>query len=182
MRRISTAVGMMVLLLAAVDAGGQSQAPKPAPELKQADIWVGNWTLSGTAKDTPTGPEYRLDLLIHSHWVLGGFFLETNSSWKGNGQQLQTLEIASYDAINKTCSVSAFASDGMSWNATFTVSNGVSIENVTTTTPDGNTSTCRGTFVFSSDREAVSGAEECEQSGVRWTAFKVKGTKSKTAR
>ena len=42
--------------------------------------------------------------------------------------------------------------------------------------------TCRNTFIFSSDRMAVSGTQECEENGVRWTAFKVKGTKSASAK
>ena len=46
--------------------------------------------------------------------------------------------------------------------------------------PEGQATTCHTTWVFSSDRKALSRTQECEQNGARWTAFRVKGTKSAT--
>jgi hypothetical protein len=60
MKRILTAVSIMLLILV-VAAHGQSSTPKPAPELKQADVWIGDWVFSGTGKDSPTGREYTVE-------------------------------------------------------------------------------------------------------------------------
>ncbi len=58
MKRIATAISMMLLMLVAASARGQSFNPTPPPEVKKWDVWVGNWALSGMATDTPTGHEY----------------------------------------------------------------------------------------------------------------------------
>src|SRR6267154_977732 len=73
MRGITTAISMMLLTLGAASAQGQFFNPAPPPELKKWNIWVGNWTLSGSAKDTPTGPEHKVDWSLHERWILGGF-------------------------------------------------------------------------------------------------------------
>jgi hypothetical protein len=180
MKRILTAVSIM-LLMWVVAAQAQSSTPKPTPELKQEDVWVGDWLFSGTGKDSPTGPEYKVDWQMHSHWILGGFFLESDSTWKGNGQEAKWLEIGSYDPVKKTHIVSGFASDGTTWTLTATFDSTTCVENMTVTGPDGKVSTCRNSWHFTTDGMAISGTEECEQDGVRWTGFTVKGTKSKTA-
>jgi hypothetical protein len=178
MKRILPAVSLMILMFV-VAAHGQSSTPKPAPELKQWDVWVGSWTLSGIAKDSPTGAEYKVDWHTHGRWILGGFFAELDHIWKGNGQELHQMEILSYDSAKKIHASSGFSSDGMTWTLTATFDNGTSVENMSLKGPDGELSTCHNTWIFSSDRMAVSGTQECEQNGVRWTSFTVKGTKDK---
>jgi hypothetical protein len=174
---ILTAVSMMLLILTAVAAVGQSSNPKPAPALKQWDIWIGDWDFSGTAKDTQTGPEYKFDWHMHGRWILNGFSGQIDSVIKGNGVETRSLEILSYDPIKKIHTVSGFQNDGLTWSTTFTFDKETSVENVRMVSPDGKVVTCRNTFVFSSDRMAVSGAAECDD-GSSW---RVKGTKSKTA-
>jgi hypothetical protein len=53
------------------------------------------------------------------------------------------------------------------------------VETETDTFPDGKTATLRNMWTQSPDGMSVSGKEEREQDGVRWTAFTVKGTKTK---
>src|SRR5262245_52151971 len=112
MRRITTAISVMLLTLVAGSAQGQSLNPAPPPELKKWNIWVGDWALSGTAKDTPTGPEYKVDWSLHERWILGGFFVQVDQTWRANGQELHSLEILSYDPIKKVHASSGFSSDG----------------------------------------------------------------------
>ena len=181
MKHIVMAVSMTLLILEAVAAVGQSSAPKPAPEPEQSDVWLGDWVFSGTAKDTLTEPEYKVDWQMHWHTILGGFFAQGDSIWKGNGQEVQTLEIADRIGGKKTHSVIGFASDGSTWVSTSTFDHGTSIVNETTTNPDGTITTCRITFFLSSDGMSASGKEECEANGVRWTGFQVNGTKAKLA-
>ena len=76
MTPIPTAISLMLLLFLAAPLHAQSPNPTPPPELKKWDIWIGDWALSGTAKDTPTGPEYKVDWSLHERWILGGFFVQ----------------------------------------------------------------------------------------------------------
>jgi hypothetical protein len=181
MKCISTAVGVMLLMLVVVAAAGQSSTPKPAPELKKWDTRVGDWSATGTAKDTPTGPEYKVEWHTHCHWILGGFFLETDYTWKGNGVELQMLEIGSYDPVKKIHTVSGFDSSGATWTSTVTFDKDTSFESYTLQGPDGKAMPCRETWIMSSNGMSNSGTAECEINGVRWTNFKVTETKSKTA-
>jgi hypothetical protein len=170
----------MFLLLALASALGQTSTPTPSPELKKWDVWIGDWTLSGTAKDAPAGPEYKVDWHLHERWVLGGFFVQVDQTWKGNGQELHVQEMLSYDPARKVHTVSGFASDGSTWSLTATFDGTKVIEQGASKGPDGVVTTCHTTWVFSAGGKALSGTQECEQGGVRWTSMRVQGTKSAT--
>lgn len=180
MKRIASAVSLTLLLFVAAPARAQSSIPTPPPELKKWDIWTGNWTLSGTAKDTSAGPEYKVNWYLHEHWILGGFFMQVDQTWKGNGQELHSLEILSYDPVKKIHTSSGFSSDGSTWTLTATFDNATVTEDGVSKGPDGEITTCRMTWLFREDRMAVSATQECERKGVRWTSLRVKGTKSQT--
>jgi len=173
MKRIATAINMMVLIFVAASKA-QPSNPAPPPELKKWDVWVGDWTLSGTAKDTPTGPEYKVNWYLHEHWILNGFFVQVDQTWKGNGQELHSMEILSYDPVKKIHSVSGFSGDGWSWALTATFDKTTTTEEGVATGPDGAIVTSRIDWQFSSDGKALSGTQQSEQNGVRWTAFRSK--------
>jgi hypothetical protein len=177
---IATLVGTVVLVFA-VAAEGQSPAAKPWPEMKQWEVCVGKWKLIGTAKDSPTSQEYKVDWREQGRWILGGYFVELQHVWKGNGAEAHQLEILSYDPIKKILTASGFGSDGTTWLSKATFNNEKLIEEMTFKGPNGESTTCRNTWVYSNNRTAVSGTQECEENGVRWTFFKVKGIKSGTA-
>jgi hypothetical protein len=151
----------------------------PPPELQKWDIWVGDWTLIGTAKDTATEPEYKVDWRMQGRWILGRHFVEVRGTWKGKGTESTSLEILSYDVVRKIHAYSGFASDGTTWVATVKFSDGTVVETETDTGPDGKIATLRNNWSVSPDGMSISGTEEREQDGVRWTAFTVKGTKTK---
>lgn len=151
-------ISLLVLTFAAVAAVGQSSIPKPAPELKQWDISVGDWTTTGTAKDTPTGAEYKVSWHTHCHWILGGFFLQWDSTWKGNGVESRWLEVGSFDPIKKIHTISGFASDGTTWTGTVTFQGKTDqVETFSIIGPDGTSSTCRNTWHSSPDGMSVAG-------------------------
>ena len=166
-----------------------AQAPTagPAPELQKWDLWVGDWTLTGTAKQTATAPEYKMDWRMQGRWILGGHFVELRGTLSGtlsgtsksNGGESTSLEILSYDPVRRIHAFSGFDSDGDTWVATATFTPGTSIEMGTFTEPDGKTVTFRNTWNVSADGMSISGKIEKEQDGVRWTAFTLKGTKAK---
>ena len=171
----SIAIRMMVLTFVSTSVHGQSSSPTPPPELKKWDFWK----LSGLAKDTPTGPEYKVNWHLHEHWILGGFFVQVDQTWKANNQELHSMEILSYDPVKKIHAVSGFSSDGWTWALTATFDKTTTTEEGVATGPDGAIVTSRIDWEFSSDGKALSGTQQSEQNGVRWTAFTVKGTKSK---
>lgn len=124
-----------------------TQAPTagPPPELKRLDLWVGDWTLAGTAKDAATEPEYKLDWKMQGRRVLGGRFVQISHTWIGKGVELTALEILSYDPVRRIHTCSGFQSDGTTWIMTATFSPGTSIETGTDTYPDGKKATWRNT-------------------------------------
>lgn len=72
----------------------------------------------------------------------------------------------------------AAISDGSTWTLTATFEKATTIEDGVAKGPDGEPIACRTTWVFSDREMALSGTQECERKGIRWTAFRVKGTKS----
>ena len=164
---------------AVISASGQSSTPSPPPELKKWDVWIGDWKLSGTAKNTPSEPEYKVDWYLHEHWILGGFFVQVDQIWKHNRQELHAMEIISYDPVKKTHTLSGFSADGWTWSVTAMFDNRRTIEEGVATGPDGSTVTSRIEWEFSGDGKMLSGTQRSEQNGVRWTAFTVQGTKLK---
>lgn len=137
--------------------------------------------MSGTAKDTPAGPEYKVKWSLHERWILGGFFVQVDQIWQGNGQELHALEILSYDLIKKVHTISGFSSDGSTWALTAKFDNATVAEEGIAKDPDRPAPTCHTSWVFSADRKNLSGTQDCEQMGVRWKAWRVNGTKSTTA-
>jgi hypothetical protein len=133
----SIAISMIVLKFVSTSADAQSSSTTPPPELKKWDVWIGDWKLSGIAKDTPTGPEYKVNWYLHEHWILGGFFVQVDQTWKGNGQELHSIEILSYDPVKKIHTVSGFSGDGWTWALTATFNKTTTTEEGVATGPDG---------------------------------------------
>lgn len=175
-------IANLSLLIFAALAQAQSFSPNRPSELQKWDEWAGDWSLSGTAKDTPTGPEYKVNWHLHEHWILDGFFMRVDQTWKGNGQELHSLEILSFDPVRKIHTVSGFSSDGSTWSLTASFEGATLVENGESRGPGGEITHCRTTWIFSDDRMALSGAQECERNGARWTAIDVRGRKSKPIR
>ena len=172
-------VSIILSGLANACADGQASAPTPPAEVKKWEVWVGDWNLSGTAKDTPTGPECKVNWHLHEHWILNGFFVQVDQTWQSNGQELHSMEILSYDSIKKVHTVSGFSGDGWTWGLTASFNKTITTEEGVARGLDGAIVTSRTSWEFSSDGKALSGTQQSEQNGIRWTAFTVKGTKSR---
>ena len=178
MKCLAKFVDPLIILLVMV-AEPRAQVPKPTPEQTKWDFWVGDWTLVGTARDAPTDLEYKSVWTLHGRPILGGFFVQVDQVWKGNGPEEHSLEILSYDPSKRTHTSTGFTNFGSTWVATATYDDGTVVETGTTTTSGRKVIKFRGTYVFSPDRMAVSMTSESEMDGVRWTNFTVKGTKAK---
>ena len=99
------------LLLATV-ATAQMGPPKPGPELKKLDVFVGTWTLDGNMKPGPMGPGGAISENEKCEWMDGGFYLVCNSEYKstiGNGVGLAVM---GYSADDKAYTYREFNSFG----------------------------------------------------------------------
>jgi hypothetical protein len=149
----SLSLALTILFLSpSFNAFPQSSDPSRTSVMKNWDVWVGDWTLVGTAKDGPSTAEYKVP-------------------------EEHALEILSYDPVKKLPSSYGFYSDGSTWSASATFSGLNCIETGTTITSDGKCLKWRVDWTFSKDRMSVSGSQAIEHDGVKWTAFTVKGTK-----
>jgi hypothetical protein len=109
MKPVSATIMFLTFLLAAVSAQSQMPAPKPGPELKKLDYFVGTWTMDGDLKPGPMGPGGKMTGTEHIEWMDGGFFLTSHSNFKsamGNGTGLAVMgynaddKVYTYDEYN----------------------------------------------------------------------------------
>lgn len=100
MKHISE-VCLALALLNAMSAVAQNrpQPPRPDPELKKQDFFVGNWTLEGKSVASSLGPGGQTFKSTESlEWMPGGFFLLAHSYAEG---KLAELTIIGYDPEEK---------------------------------------------------------------------------------
>jgi hypothetical protein len=174
----SLSLALTILFLSpSFNAFSQSPEPSRTSVMKNWDVWVGDWTLVGTAKDGPSTAEYKVTWKLHEARIFGGAFIQVDQIWQGSGPEERALGILSYDPVKKLPSSYGFYSDGSTWIASATFSDLNCIETGTTITSDGKYLKWRVDWTFSKDRMSVSGSQEIEHDGVKWTAFTVKGTK-----
>jgi Protein of unknown function (DUF1579) len=87
MRRALIALIFAISVSAALFA--QMEAPKPGPEHKKLDMFVGSWTLTGDMKPGPMGPGGKMTENETCAWMEGNFFLECHAKYEsasmGNG-------------------------------------------------------------------------------------------------
>src|SRR5580704_2323068 len=69
------AVLVSSLVLVTASAWGQ-MAPKPGPELKKLDYFVGTWTAEGTIAPGPWGAGGKFSSTDTMEWMPGNFFVE----------------------------------------------------------------------------------------------------------
>lgn len=182
MNCLNTASAALAIFAVSLSAQAQSGSATPGPELRKLDLWIGDWTLTGTAKDGPKAQEYQVEWRLHEHWILNGFFLQADQTWKGNGQELHSTEILSYDPVKRIYFGSGFSSDGTSWQLTGKFDGMILRENAAGKGPRGEFSRCHIAWQFSNEGNSLAGTAQCTQNFATWRAFNVVGTKSKPAK
>jgi uncharacterized protein DUF1579 len=100
----------------------ETPMPTPAPELKKANYFAGNWTSDGDIKPGPTGPGGKMIMTERNRWMEGGFFLIMQSEFKvadmGSGTGVAYM---GYDADRKVYTYDEFNSMGEAQHSTGTV-------------------------------------------------------------
>jgi hypothetical protein len=104
------AFGCFVLLQAQSHAEDSPQTPKPSPELKKQDFFVGTWRLEGMTKSSPFGSGgQKFASTEHLEWMPGGFFLLAHSY---SGGKLAEVTVIGYDSDQKIFTHTSFKSSG----------------------------------------------------------------------
>jgi hypothetical protein len=86
--------------------------PKPGPELKKLDVFVGTWTLDGTMKPGAMGPGGTMTETEKCDWMEGGFYLVCHSDFKGSMGSGVGLSVMGYSPDDKAYTYREFSSDG----------------------------------------------------------------------
>ena len=104
------AFGGFVVVQPQSGAQDSPQTPKPSPELKKQDFFVGTWKLEGMTKSSPFGPGgQKFESTEHLEWMPGGFFLLAHSY---SGGKLAEVTIIGYDSEQKNFTHTSFKSSG----------------------------------------------------------------------
>jgi hypothetical protein len=173
-------MALVAALTLASTPGFAFAEPKLPATPRNEDLLVGDWTMVGTAKDSRTEPEYKVTWKLHGRRILGGAFVQVDQTWRGKGKESYAMEVIAYDPATRTHTTSAFSDDRSHWVGTATYADdGTLVETGTTTDADGTVTRWRDVYVYSADRMSVTGTEEAEKDGVKWTTFTVKGTKTR---
>src|ERR1039458_7491097 len=99
-------------IIATAAAMAQMQPPKPAPELKKLDIFVGSWTLDGTMKPGMMGPGGSMTENEKCEWMEGSFYLVCRSDYKSSMGNGVGLSVMGYSADDKAYTYREFNSFG----------------------------------------------------------------------
>jgi hypothetical protein len=113
MRKVWTSMLLVTLAyLGAASAQAQMDAPKPAPELRKLDYFVGSWKTEGDMKPGPGYPGGKFTAVDHDEWMKGGFFVVAHSDFKASAGDGTELSVMGYDAAEKVYTYTAFNSAG----------------------------------------------------------------------
>ena len=162
MKRIGFAVGLVIIVLT-VGLLAQTAAPKPGPELKKLNIWVGDWTFEGESQATPLGPARKYVGKATVRPILDGFFVE----WHGQSGDSIWNEVDGYDASKKTYFWTGFSNDGSFNSVTYTV-DGTSIKYSGVLILGDKQYRIRGTVEFGSDFMSCVDRQEVSADGQTW--------------
>jgi hypothetical protein len=92
MNRLAMIIAAMIVFATSVMA--QMEMPKPGPEHKKMEIFVGSWTLDGETKPSPMGPGGKVIEKESCEWMEGDYFIVCHSEYKspmGNGVGLSVM-------------------------------------------------------------------------------------------
>jgi hypothetical protein len=106
--RFTILIGMTLSLGIALWARPQLEVPKPAPELKKLDYFVGTWMARGDLKAGPMGPGGKFTGTNYVQWMDGGFFLVTHSDFNGAMGKGTETSYMGYDSKEKMYTYDSF--------------------------------------------------------------------------
>jgi hypothetical protein len=151
-------LGLMIVSapLAQLNAADQ---PKPGPEHKKLEVWVGEWTYEGSGQATPFLPasgDFRG--ILTGRMVLGGFFLELHArDISDDGYLYDQKILRTYDPLKKVYVDYVFMNDGTAEMNTVTVDGNTWTMNGTARDSEGKNYRTRAVEVVSQDGRTLTG-------------------------
>jgi uncharacterized protein DUF1579 len=104
-----------------VAAGVVDQAPKPGPEHKRLDVFIGRWINEGYTVETPEVPSVKITTSDVYEWMPGGFFVLHTAYGRIGNIDVGGTEILGYDSASKKYFTRFFDSGGNIQEAELTV-------------------------------------------------------------
>lgn len=150
-------------------SAAQMDMPKPGPEVKKLDIFVGSWTLDGTVKEHTMAPAGSMTELEKCEWQEGGFFLICHSDYKGTMGSGTGLSVMGYSTDEKAYTYREFNSFGE-----FTDSRGSVDGNTWTWTNDEKmgATTMKGKFIMKmTSSTTYDFSYDMSEDGAKWTTI-----------
>ena len=110
----------LVVVPMALSAQSTLSAPKPGPDHKRLEVFVGKWNVEGQAQASPYGPAGKLTSVDTWEWMPGGFFMTHHWDSKQGGVDIKGMEVLGYDGHSKVYTSRFFDNLGNSgpWKAT----------------------------------------------------------------
>lgn len=171
---------LFVCILTAAQA--QTAAPKPGPELKKLQIWLGHWRGVIEYQSGWWGPARKLPVEETCEMILGGFFMQDRvTAINPTGHYLW---ITGYDPATKNYPTTGYSGmDGTIHSYTHTVDgNTWTLIRNGPSSHDGKDDLFRITETFSADSMSRQEKAEISEDGKTWTTmFEYKGAKVKPA-
>jgi hypothetical protein len=99
----------------------QNEIPRPAPQLKKLDYFVGTWAAEGEIKPGPMGAGGKFTGTNRVLWMDGAFFLVTDSEFNGAFGKGSETSYMGYDTNDKLYTYDSFNSLGEADHAKGTV-------------------------------------------------------------
>src|SRR5277367_1733848 len=99
MKRAQILAAGLILTAAAM---AQMAAPKPGPELKKLDVFVGTWSLDGNMKASNMSPAGTMNEAEKCEWMEGGFYLVCHADFKSSMGNGVGLSVMGYSADDKS--------------------------------------------------------------------------------
>ena len=173
MRTLGMMIAVVVLMSGLIGCAGTGwkegtaqQPPKPPPEQKKFDAWMGTWSYEGEGRDSPLGPAGKFTGKCIGRPILNGFFFELRLEEK----DWQSVQIHWYDAGAKTYRHIGFQSDGRVVAGTGTW-NGVAWSAAWTTVHRGVEYRGRSQIILAADGKSITNPGELSVDGKTWMPF-----------
>lgn len=143
-----------------VATGRVGGAPKPGPEHKKLEVFIGKWMTEGETTAAPGAPPMPILASDVYEWVPGGFFILHTAYGRVGSAEVGGVEMIGYDADNKNYRVTFFDSEGNQTAHTLTPRDGKWMW-------QGEHARCTG--VLSGDGKTWTAHHERSDDGKTWT-------------
>lgn len=171
----SALVSLFLLSSSSVLAQIQDR-PKPGPEQKQLEVWVGEWKYEGSLMDTPLGPGGKFAGKMSTRMILDGLFLESRGQDKGvyGGKKLvyKSLMIQWYDPIKRIYVDGGYDNDGTVGRGETTVNGSIWTKTGTVVDSKGKTNLFKSVSSIATDGKLITTKSELSvDDGKTWIPY-----------